>query len=102
MTVATLASQGPALAGSKMLTFTHQCDEGFNVYAIVVPADYEAPEGTMGGEELVEDHPETWAKYKRFVDLLEIPFDETDSEHFLWCHEDPLSDIKIASADDLS
>lgn len=92
----------PDLSNHKMLTFTHEHGEGFNYYHVVLPQDYEAPKGTIGGDAPVDDNPEQWEKYQMFIDLLGIEFDPESDDEFLWCSEEPVSGIKMASESDLS
>lgn len=101
MIASTLRFEAPMLKDTKMLMFVHEKSEGFSVYPVVVPADYSAPEGTVGGPCPVDEVPELWAKYQVFVALLDIPFDETDDSDFLWCQEELTEDIPVLSADDL-
>lgn len=99
MSIRRLSNKAPVLKDSKMLVFTHECDEGFNQYLVIVPKAYEAPQGTMGGEQPVEDTPEMWEKYDFFRDMLNIPFDKEDPEHFLWCSEESIHELPVVSAD---
>lgn len=95
MTIPSIIEQAPALKGKKLLTFTHENREGFSYYHAMVPSHFTPPQGTIGGEQDVEETPELWAEYKRFIDLLDINFDPEDSNDFLWCSEDAAVDIAM-------
>lgn len=91
----------PDLSNHKMLTFTHQHSEGFTYYHIVLPQDCDAPKGTIGGDLAVDEMPELWEKYQIFIELLDIEFDPEGEGECLWCSEEPVSGIKVASENDL-
>lgn len=101
MALSNLPEKVPALTDRKMLVFVHEHASGYDQYPVMVPKDYEAPSGTIGGEQDPEDTPETWAEYQKFADLLGIQFDPERGDEFMWCHDEPISEIKWAEMDDL-
>lgn len=85
----------------KLLTITHEHDEGFTFYHLLVPNDYEVPKGTVGGDAPVDDDPELWEKIQVFIRMLDIDFDEDSDNEFLWCSEEAGENIKIVGKKDL-
>jgi len=103
MSSVNIGSELPTLKDKKMLIVTHQHSGGFETYLMVVPGDFEAPKGTIGGDESVGEHPDLWEKYQLLISYLGINFDAEDSGDFLWCSEESFSDIKVLyHAEDLS
>ena len=87
--------------GTKLATFVHEHCQGQTIYTALVPSDTKLPSMTIGGTEDVEDHPEEWALYQKYIALLGISFDEFDDLDFLTCHDDAIDSVKVFDLSDL-
>lgn len=87
--------------GLKVATFVHEHCQGQTIYTALVPSDTKLPSMTIGGTEDVEDHPEEWALYQKYIELLGISFDEFDDRDFLTCHDDSIASVKVFDLSEL-
>lgn len=88
--------------GTKLATFVHEHCQGQTIYTALVPSDTKLPSMTIGGTEDVEDHPEEWALYQKYIELLGISFGEFDDREFLTCHYHPIASIKVLEVSDVN